>query len=241
MSEKKTLKIATWNILLDNTGSGVKPQSERLDSFAKAINAQDGKMDAMLICEAEQTKDGNNGHILAKKTGHKNTAKWHQHNDNYEYISFFGEKVDKVTSIPLDCGRVAVITVIDGIALIGVHLTYRLLGTQIRTNQISKVIEVADQYDKAIILGDFNSLVWQRPRRLIEQAGFDSAFRQIGKIHPITSPMKDYKKYVKKWQRPFVQIGFSVDDFYLKGLKAIKIDTMHGETDHLGLVATIEY
>ena len=89
-------------------------------------------------------------------------------------------------------------------------------------------------------MGDFNSLPWQKPRKLIEADGFQSVFSLLVSKQPPTVPTSEYRPMLKKWQRLAIGKGLSADDIYVRGLSVKDAGIFEEKSDHFGLWVTLE-
>lgn len=235
------LTVFSWNVLLYHLPTNeVKPQAERILACARSLLSLGKQMDIVALYEAEiSDTHGNMGEKIAVLTGNE-SGFWEQHSRPNEQIGMFGKSVDSVEFVKLDDDKTAVISKVGPISIAGVHLTFDLRGSDRRSKQVQVVLDKLAHTDKAIIMGDFNSLPWQKPRKLIEANGFQSAFTTLGLKRPATVPTKEFRPLLKKWERLTIGKGLAVDDIYCKGLHVKDAGTFEGPSDHRGLWATFK-
>jgi endonuclease/exonuclease/phosphatase family metal-dependent hydrolase len=261
MKKNKTnLHVASWNILIDDTGpyTPTLPQHQRCDSLSDSLRLLNFDLDFLGLYEVEGDSAGNCGEHIAADLGMKN-SEWAQHGRPQEGIVLASRKpMAKVRHIilnPDEGNRVALIGEQGPVAIAVTHLTSYLPlqspGQNLflaymskhswRMNEISKLLDELSGYDKAIIMGDFNCLPSQKPRKLLESAGFVSAVARFPKKSRGTFPTTSYNRVsVKPWQGKLIPKGLSIDDIYVRNLKLIDGGPFEGNTDHHGLWAKLE-
>ncbi len=240
------LELAVWNILLDvKHGDHVAPQADRLLSIANTIKDLGKQFDVFTVLEAQQTEDQHNGEELAKLTGYE-PGTWQSHSrpKHGERIGMFGNRVDvdNVETIKLPPGKKAIITKVGPIAIAGTHLKYQLKGPE-RANQATKLMERMADEEYGVIMLDANSLFWQKPRRIIEEAGYRSAFKLLEKpkLRPRTiHTVKHYHQHMPFITRSMIPGGLSVDDIYVKNIPVLDAYPFEGDSDHRGLGVTLD-
>lgn len=246
MTAKQTLTVVFWNILLDTREDSLVPQQvERHEKIAKSLKALGKNLDVVCLCEIENSKNhGHMGEKIAILTGNKQ-GKWthHQSPKDHEQIGMFGKKVGNVDFLALG-HKNAAITHVGTTAIAGIHLTYRITTTTHQRREIHKMLDQLSDEESAVIMGDFNSLPWQTPRRLVESYGYKSVFELLGRTQPVTSPIPEYRKMtLATWQRAILRVGggFSADDVYVRGnIKVKDAGIFKGESDHCAVWATLE-
>lgn len=246
MVAKQTFTVIFWNILLDaREKTRVPRQIDRHEQIAKALIGLDKDLDVVCLCEIENSK--NHGHLgerIARLTGN-DSGKWthHQSPKDHEQIGMFGQKVNDVKFLPLS-HKSGVTTNIGPVTVAGVHLTYRLATTHRQKHEVNLMLDELAGKKHAVIMGDFNSLPWQSPRKLVESYGYTSVFQLLGQKQPITSPIHEYRPLtLNRLQRAALRLGpgFAADDIYVKGDIAVKdAGIFKGESDHCGVWATLE-
>jgi hypothetical protein len=235
-----SLNIATWNILFDHRpGSPFTPQSERYESIAaKLLEMKDG-LDVVCLSEVHAPWRISYGQKISELV-FGTPGFWVDHSREDEQIGFCGPSVESIEPIVLDEDKTAVITKVGGVSIAGAHLTYMLKGTHVRVRQINVLLDRLKNEEKAVIMGDFNALPWQKPRKLIEKAGYQSVFSLLGIPRKPTTPTADYMKYLKPYERMLVGKGLPLDDIYIKGLEVESTGVLEADSDHLGIWAKIK-
>lgn len=245
MPASRTFTVVFWNILFDDRkGSLVPPQAERHETIAGTLLGLDKKLDLVCLCEAEDSvTHGHLGEKIAKLTKNK-PGHWTHYARDFEHIGMFGKEAKNVDFQTLGRKATAAITNIGPVTIAGVHLTHKWHSTAAQTREIKAVLETLAKNDRAVIMGDFNSMSMQNPRRTIESRGYQSVFKLLGQEQPVTAPIEAYRPLVLPlWQRIALGLtkGFAADDIYVKGdIKIIGAGTFQGESDHLGIWATLE-
>lgn len=239
------LSVVWWNILLDKSRSGyhgddpeyIVPQLNRIPFQALTLKNLQTPLDVVGISEAHQ----NNGEQLARFVG-QNAGNWFEHNKNKrkgEHIGMFGSKVETAESLDLGDDKLAVITHVGQVAIAAVHLRNQRRGSE-RAEQMKVVLEYLKDYDKAVVMGDFNALWFEKVRRMIRQQGFSSVFDAVGKDSPATFPSDAYRGVMlTSRQSKLLREGVGIDDIYVRGLNVKSACSFEGDSDHLGLHAEI--
>lgn len=228
--------VVTWNILLDRShGELVTQQHERIESQAKKLLELGMNLDVVGICEAE----GRNGQLIAEMTGNSEGF-WYPHSRRDEHIGVFGSLVERSKPVYLGHKKTAVVTeVMGGVAVAQIHLKRQNRGPE-RSEQMAVLLDRLKGYDQAVIMGDTNCLPWQRPLRMMEEAGFVSVFEALGhRALPRTVPTPEYRKMLKMSHRLLVGKGLAVDGIYVKNLDVINAGTAVGDSDHALVGATL--
>lgn len=240
MPTSRSFTVVFWNVLFDTRNPEVPAQHLRYKHIAKTLEQLNMPLDVVCLSEIEDSPShGKHGEKIAELLGYE-PGIWTYHAREREQIGVFGNQVKDTEFLMLDDGMAAAITQTGPITVAGVHLTHTIHRTAVRRQQIETVLEHLQGHDQAIIMGDFNSLPWHTPRRLVEAAGYRSVFKELYGFHPITSPIPEYQKLIiSTWQRPVVGSGFSADDIYIKGpMNIIATGTLKSESDHKGVWAT---
>lgn len=246
MLAAKTFTVVFWNILLDTREDTLVPrQVERHEKIAKRLLELGKSLDVVCLCEIENSKNhGHMGERIAALTGNT-PGKWTHHPSpkDHEQIGMFGKKVTTI-DFELLGNKNGVITHVGATAVAGIHLTYRVTSTTHQRREITVMLDKLSSEKNAVIMGDFNSLSWQAPRRLVESYGYTSVFEILGQEQPATSPIPEYRQMtLTALQRAVMQLGdgFSADDIYVKGAIKVKdAGIFKGESDHCAVWATLE-
>lgn len=234
-----TYTVAAWNILLDRThGDYVSPQHERIESQAKTLADLGKTLDVVAICEAEKTENVHNGELLAKLAGY-GIGRWHRHSRKGEHIGMFGAQVGETQPLDLGHKKTAVITKLGNVSIAGTHLKFQLRGQE-RSEQIGVLLEHLSAEERSVIMGDFNSLSRQTPRRLLKAAGYVSVFDALGARRPRTVPTKAYRPMLTPVRKLGSWPGLNVDDIYIKNLEVQEAGSFVGDSDHAGVWATLK-
>jgi endonuclease/exonuclease/phosphatase family metal-dependent hydrolase len=248
--------VVTYNILLDKTRSYnrepsdwdyVEPQSERLPSIVEAIRGLDVDLDAVAIQEAHETREQHNGKELARQLGFE-ASYWYEHNQSMrkgENIGVFGNLVHDAEVIELPHDKKMVKTMVrDDVVLANIHLRNELWGPK-RAEEMQVVIDALRDHKKAVIVGDTNSLFFEKSRRMLYRAGFRSGF---GIRHPVTFPTPEYRRIMlglehetdTSWQERLLRNGIMLDVVYVRNLGVKAVGRFKGDSDHFGLYASIK-
>lgn len=239
--------VVTWNIFLDKTRSKlpgsdphyVAPQLSRIPFQARTLENLPVSLDVVGLSEAHL----DNAQQLATMLGHS-AGYWNEHNTNkrqQEHIGMFGHLVvDEPEVLDLGDNRLAVIAKVGSVAVVQLHLRYEIWGRE-REKQMAILLERLNGEDKAVMMGDFNALWFEKVRRNIQRAGFDSAFEVSGQQSPPTYPTPGYEDVVNRHRvEVFSRIPRGLDQIYVKGVGVSDTKRFSGESDHFGLWATID-
>ena len=246
MAAANTFTVVFWNILLDTREDTLVPQQvERHEEIARRLQDLGKSLDVVCLCEIENSKNhGHMGERIAALTGNT-PGKWTHHPSpkDHEQIGMFGKKVKNV-DFELLGNKNGAIAHVGSTAVAGIHLTYRVTSTAHQRREINTMLDALSDEKNAVIMGDFNSLPWQAPRRLVESYGYTSVFEILGQEQPATSPILEYRPMtLPTWQQAILRLGdgFSADDIYIKGdLKVKDAGIFKGESDHCAVWATLE-
>jgi hypothetical protein len=233
-TSKEELSVAFWNILSDvHIPSLVKSQAERLPNIMETL--QNLPEDTIIgLAEVE----GSNGKLIAQKLNSR-TDYFVEHDRNDDHIGILSRSKLSPTFISVDEKCKAIFVQYEGINIIIVHMTLVLHGDSFRQKQIETLLAQIDHSLPTIIMGDFNSMSWQKSRKLLRKAGFYSALgRSITKRVP-TAPTPKYLHIFEQPLRTLVKRGLSLDDIYIKGVRALDSGTFEGESDHRGVWARL--
>lgn len=234
-----SLTVVSWNILLDKTRARLgtlSPQEERIASQAETLTGLERNLDVVMLQEVERE----NGVRLAELTGNE-PGYWAQHNRKSERIGVFGGAVQGAEFHEIGNGRKAVVTYVGGVAIWGVHLSARPQHAMRRREESRALLELVEENERAMIVGDLNGPWFEPARRLLARRGFASAFREIGKRDPVTYPTVEYRDVM--WtarQRRMLPRGVSIDAVLVRGVNVLSADSFTGDSDHRGLVVEVE-
>lgn len=239
--------VVSWNILLDKTRSSldstdphyVVPQQERVPSLSNTLESLPISLDVVGLSEVHL----DNGTKLAHMLGYS-ASYWYEHNTNKrkdEHIGMFGNLVtEEPEMLELGDNRRAVITYIGSVAVAQLHLRYEPRGKK-REKQMTILLERLEDEDKAVMMGDYNALWFEKVRRNIRQAGFEAAFEVSGQQSPPTYPAPGYEGVVNRYSvEYFSRIPRGLDQIYVKGVGVGAAKRFAGDTDHYGLWAKID-
>lgn len=250
---EEAFTVVSWNILLDKTRSKhpgdhlqyVVPQLSRVPFIANTLQDLPVPLDVVGLSEVHL----DNGAQLAHMLGH-HASHWEQHNEPQpgtkkgrkdEYVGLFGNKVsDTVDVLELGDHRRAVIVRVGSVAVAMTHLRSETWGKE-REKQMARLLDHLENDEKAVIMGDFNALWFEKVRRNIRRAGFEPAFEIAGKSTPATYPAPGYEgvvtssRFTRLSRRPR-----NIDQIYGRGVGVRKAARFSGDSDHFGLWATIE-
>lgn len=230
---ENSFNVIAWNILLHRDF----PQAERFAACAHKLIDLNKELSVVSLFETEVVSGRHTGEVIAELTGNA-PGGWYQHNRKREYAGMFGSRVGGVESVDLGYKKKAVITKLGEISIAGVHLKYQLHGSE-RADQMSILLDRMHDESHAVIMGDFNCLPWQRPRRMIEAAGYRSVFEVLDEAYPRTVPTPGFKSALPFWKQIAVGKGLAIDDVYVKNVQVIDAGSFVGESDHAGVWATL--
>jgi endonuclease/exonuclease/phosphatase family metal-dependent hydrolase len=247
MAKPHIFTVVFWNVLFDNReNTRVPAQIHRYEKNADTLLGLQKNLDVVCLAETEDSAEhGHLGQKIAQHTGHKHGSWIRHHRKDTEHIGMFGRHVKHVDFVPLSHNATATITSLGAAKVAGIHLTYRMPpNIRLLKQEVTEVLNTLEDTEQAVIMGDFNSLPWQPPRKLLEAHGYRSVFTLLGQRHPITGAVYEYRSlYLNGWQRMALTLtkGFAADDIYIKGNITVKdAGTFRGESDHMGVWATIE-
>jgi endonuclease/exonuclease/phosphatase family metal-dependent hydrolase len=247
--------IATWNILLDYTRTRegiIKSQADRLSSQIGTLDALRTKLgrelDAVAIQEAQKTAFQHNGEELACALGY-GVGQWVEHNKKPfpksktgrkgEHVGLFGARIDHSELIELGDNRRAVLSHIGNVAIVSVHTRADMSG-QLQPEQASVVVKHLEEYPHAVVTGDFNDGWGENVRPVMESNGYNSAFTIINKRRPKTWPARGYRKIMYGPAGQLITPALRHDDIYVRGVAVHDAGKFRGDSDHVGLWATIQ-
>ena len=109
--------------------------------------------------------------------------------------------------------------------------------------EMGALLDYLGDTEQAVVMGDFNSLALQRPRRMLAQQSFKSVFTLTAGRRPPTIPTPDYEFMLSPKEQRWLKLVrplLSIDDIYVKNLGVVEAGTLVGESDHVLLHATLE-
>jgi hypothetical protein len=241
---EKEVTIVSWNVLLDKTRTAqglVEAQSKRLSSQIQTLAELPIPLDVVLIQEAQETKQAHHGETMARSLGFA-AGYWHEHNTSKrrgEHIGLFGAEVSNAEFFDVGHDKLAVLSMIGELAVVGIHHRNENFGPM-RADQMAAVLERLAPFEAAVIAGDTNALWFEKSRRMVRSSGFRSAFHMAGQRRPGTYPSPSYRgvMYGPLKQRLAPRL-VSLDDIYVRGVDVTDADTFVGDSDHVGLWATV--
>jgi endonuclease/exonuclease/phosphatase family metal-dependent hydrolase len=272
------VNVISQNVLLDyrRTRDGlILPQNDRVDSLAATINNFPATPDVVGIQEAHKSKKQHNGKVLAEKCGY-GPGFWVEHNQKLhkdaprgragEYLGLFGAKVDRAKVTDLGDNRRALMVVIADVAFVTLHLRSGGGARQARRGQAQKLTRALEEYEDAVVVGDFNEPpIWRvaLARTEFARAGFRSVFPLTGQSYPPTSPISSYVEAAmdgrSRLEASLVRRSWPIDDILIRGDKVTalaagvleRVVVNNGEekypsavpregSDHDGVWATLE-
>ena len=234
------LTVVAWNILLDKTRTRqgiITPQHQRINSLTATLVESGVAPDVVAIMEAENAK-GHGGERIARALGFE-AGFWYEHNRKNEHIGMFGDQVDTAESIELGYNKLAVMTMVGEVAVVGLHLKCEHWGPK-RAEQLERVLAHLDGHESAIVMGDLNALPLEKAPRMLRKDGFESVYRQLGQKRPMTWPAPTYRDIMlTPWQQRLLPRGVNCDDIYIRNLTAVDAGSFMGDSDHAGVWATV--
>jgi len=239
----ETIGIASLNLLLDKTFSSdskkgqpnyIEPQHERIDSLSRTLGSLPIPLDVVMLQEVQINREFNNGERLMENLGIEKGF-WVQHNQRRddvgrsdEYLGVIGDAIGYVEAFDVGDYRKALLTIVGGIAMIGIHHRSRYENRDIRTQQMKAVLDRIRDFDKAIILGDSNELPMFKSRRMLSDEGFRSVYKMKRRKRalplPATYPTENYRNIrFSPAQRKTAPRGVSLDIIELRGFKPSEV------------------
>lgn len=250
---EEAFTVVSWNILLDKTRSKhmgnhpqyVVPQLSRVPFMANTLQDLPVPLDVVGLSEVHL----DNGKQLARMLGYQ-ASHWARHNKPQpgtkkgrkdEHVGLFGNRVsDTVDTLELGDHRIAVIDHVGSVAVAMTHLRSETWGRE-REKQMARLLDYLADEEKAVIMGDFNALWFEKVRRNIRRAGFEPAFEVAGQSTPSTYPVPGYEGVVTSSRfRRLSQSPRNIDQIYVRGAGVRRAGRFSGDSDHFGLWATIE-
>lgn len=237
MSER--FNVVSWNILYDKGREErgiIVPQRDRVVFHAKALMELGIDLDVVMLQEVW----GGNGDQIALLTGNE-PGIWERHNRKNEHIGVFGQKVETADFYDIGHNKKAVVTHIGELAVFGLHFVARPKRYFERIEQATRLCEVIDQEEEAIIAGDFNGPRFEAARRMLARRGFRSAFSEAGAKERMTYPTEQYRDILwTPWQQRLLGRRVSIDDILVRGVNVADAGIFVGDSDHMGGWATLE-
>lgn len=242
--EPLNVNVVTQNVLLDYTRTKnglILPQDERLDSLAATITNRfsTDELHVVGVQEAQKNKKQHNGEVLAELCG-SGPGYWFEHNEKPfkdsptgrpgEHVGLFGSMVDHAAKIELGDRRKAVITEIAGVAFVTLHLRHgpKPESRAARKEQAERIDERLDEYEDAVVFGDFNEPSVRVPvlrnlapaRKVLKDSGFESVFNLTKQKSPLTCPIEPYRPLfntTEDWRERHVDRAWALDDILVRG------------------------
>lgn len=230
----------------DRPGSLSYNQLERRSgALADTLRDQVPGLDALGMSEVERTAAGNTGLEVARRLGLSSTY-WHgltRSRPNEGIFLATKKEAVAIQAHDLDPGhdhRSALTAKLGNITVAATHLSWEVNRADWRRRQTEILLYKLATARQAIILGDFNSLPWQKPRRMLERHGFKSVARQLdfGPTYPV-EPYGRESTPAGRYRLVKALGGFSIDDIYTCGLRLVDGGTFEGPSDHRGVWATV--
>ncbi len=238
--------LVSWNILLDykrrkfpvDSPQYIPEQKERIDIHVETLMNIGVPLDAVCLQEVQNK----HGEYIATRLGHR-PGTWFNHNTTRrggEHIGMFGTKVASVEEVQTRHDKVAVFTKIGSLAVVGFHNRHEIFGPM-RSEQTEDFLGRVVGQECAALMGDLNAVGWQKPNRLIRDAGFVSVFELLGLPEPKTHPVDAYRDIfyspVKKLILPH---GTASDRIYVRGCEVLDAGVFESDAaDHRGVWATV--
>jgi endonuclease/exonuclease/phosphatase family metal-dependent hydrolase len=262
MSEISELTVVSCNVLLDGREKHpYEPQQKRLHGILDLVAGLEP--DVVSLYEVGGQPDDHPGAYIADRLG-LTTHAFHAYGlrQNEGIVTAATADFKDIECLELDpkhMNRVAHVAHYrngegsgDDFAVVGTHPSHHVLkGIVLRRRQMNTLLENISGYDQAVVMGDLNAMPWQKSRRMLEKAGFNSALGTLG--HPPTYPTDAQKcdigapKLAKPIMRAALQyFGVSLDDIYVRGGKIVDAGLLESEdyedlSDHYGVWATIRW
>lgn len=243
MVVNKTLRVASWNILFDTfPKTKTKTQKERCKELTKTLRELGG-LDILGLYEVESDGVDDCGQAIAKDLGLKHTTRAEQGRPSEGILLASKPVLKNIRILNLDperAGRQAIIGTYGDITIVVLHLIAQVRKQPWRTKQIKRLVEEIGNADKAIVMGDFNCLPSNKPRRLLEDNGYASCMKLLEMHKVSTFPTNTYRDIsVHGWRKRLIPHGLAIDDIYIKNLKLVDGGMFEGNSDHYGLWANI--
>lgn len=229
--------VATWNIFLNEAF----PQSDRIDDIADTLVRLDSRLNlsAIALQEVMALGDDHHGDVIAGKLDMDGLWAAHSRKKLGEHIGLIGRNLQVVGEKDLGHNKKAVKAYLGDAAIVSVHLR-KQRGKQLprgpeQIEQTEELLDWVSGDEKAIIKGDLNCLPFHKPRKMIEDAGFHSAFSDVSIRRRATVPTPEFLGALSEKDRRAVRLigrWLNVDDIYLRNLIATDAGYEKGNTDH---------
>ncbi len=231
--------ILSWNVLTNNLpNSRIPAQNTRIDSIVSSINALEP--DVAGIYELDSAL------AVSMPASIK-----HRHVTTTSYApAKYGISMSLSSNLPQSGTRIidftdkdqrkAIISKLDGITIVAAHLSYKLVAFSWRTAQVRDILAAVGDDDQAVVMADFNCMPWQKPRRLLKQAGFVPVTTLLTPSSPVTFPTPRYRHLLSVFHQLIALPGLRLDDMYIKNLTFVEGGLVEGESDHFGVWARLE-
>lgn len=216
-------------------------QSLRVDGIISSLKSLDLNTAVIGLVEVENNKSlGNIGNKIAQQVagidGH-----WLEYDREAKMMGFFGSNIKNVQSYDISGNSKVFISEVGAVKVALTHLTYGPISEQVRYRQLEIIIDILNDSDKAVLMGDFNSASWQRSRKLLKKGGFVSVFEHMKRRHPSTVLTESYRHKLRLHYRIATKWGFSPDDIYVRNISVVDADVFEGDSDHRGVWASLSY
>lgn len=230
------LTVCFWNILFDDfQPSSVESQTDRLPEILNTLRQLPD--DAIIgLSEVEGVK---NGELLANQLGNQ-TGFFIEHDRPNDHIGVTSKQILNPQAIQIDDTCRAIAVEVSEITVVAVHMTWTFFNERMRRRQITSLLSQLDDSSPMVIMGDFNSMSWQSSRKLIEKAGFRSVLGRSLRRRLPTVPTREFLHMYPQPYRTLGRIGLTVDDVYIRGLDLLDSGVFKGQSDHLGVWATVK-
>ena len=248
--------IVTWNTLLDYTRTNaglIRPQEDRapsqVDTLSQLRQQLGADLDVVAIQESHKSDNRHNGEFLAESLGY-GKGYWYKHNAkpypqsktgrSNEYMGMFGARVDHAEDIDLGDNRKAVLTHIGKVAIVNIHPRAGVGNEDLQIEQIGVALKVLDEFESAALVGDLNSHLRSKARKMIETEEYVSAFSSTRQRHPKTWPTPNYRSVMYGAAAGHILPSVVLDGIYTRGLIVNDAGSFIGDSDHAGLWAEVE-
>ena len=225
------ITIAAFNMLLDKRF----PQENRLPGQLQVLEQlhREQSLDVLGLLEV----GGTNGELVSNSL-FGNPGFWTPHSRSKlkEHIGVAGHAVQQSAEVDLGHKKSAVIAYTEDVAVAFVHLKrmHKHFPEQPeQSEQMAALLDVISGEPRAAIAGDFNCLHFQKPRRMLYEAGFRSAFKLAGVARP-TFPLPGYDIFTTPTKARLAKLvgGISLDDIYVRGVEVLDAGSLEAHSDH---------
>ncbi len=233
------ITISSWNLLTtyDGNAANTTHQTERIPAIVSSLQAIQPDVSGVYEVMNENTES------LARDLQHLYSTTTPYCDSKYDMAIQLTSKIEpSVTAVidyPMD-QRKAIAATIAGIMVIATHLSFSIPRFDWRVKQVRQLLEASKDEDRAVIMADFNCMPWQKPRKMLEAAGFTSVAKNMQPANPVTFPSPLYKPKLSFLHRLVSHRGLSIDDIYVKGLEIVDSGLIEGDSDHFGVWATVK-